>query len=441
MSPLDKKTPKNRRNASVPQPLASQRPAPSSALLDLEEKKKCNIHMCSIFKSNLASDIIPASIESLNLDDESQQTDIAVTESTHQIRTTSDSLSKVTSRSFNDERTTLLDVEPLSVLDVDPPSANERLSLTHASTVNKEFAHLIWSLRKVPKASQVIQHFIESYLVTYSHWRYAWMLLLDKLAQDDRESPLLVEIGYEMMTSYGLGIPATFLVLTEGKNSRVSALGAASFFEKVARKCRSESNIVTLRELLNLVYPSVLQIAIGCGATRSRLSHQAVMAASAIVIVSSEVTSIRSEFIQVLPGMDRLLEIQQLWIQSSLASNEKGSQTARKQCSLAVITDWRNILENSTTNEILCNANHFGGLYQILCPDPTTMTPKDMVASLSQIKDYASSRYFARGLAAWLGNSGKHLKQFQQATESPLVIAHLIESLKDGPPDLTLNIL
>lgn len=441
LSPLRTKTPKKRRNASATQPFDSPRPTHSSVLLELEDNNKCDIHTRSILKCKSASEMYPASIETLNFEGESHQSDIAVIESTHKVRNTSDGLSTVTTRPFNHVRTSIIEVESPSVINVDPPSHNERLPPTQASTVNKELSHLIWSLQKASKASQVIQHFIDIFLVTHLHWKYTWMLLLDKVAQDDSELPILVEIGYEMLISYGLGIPASFLILAEGKKSRVLALGSASFFEKVARKCRSGSNIVVLRELLNLVYPGVLQIAIDYGATRSKLSQQAVMAACVIVTVSSEESSVRSEFIQVLPGMDRLLEIKQLWIQSTLAANKKGSHTTRKQCSLAVITDWRNVLEVSTTNEILCNASHFGGLCQTLCPDSTMITPKDMVVLVSQIKHHAKSRYFARGLAAWLGYSDKHLKQFRQATESHLLVAYMIESMKDGPPGLALNIL
>jgi hypothetical protein len=286
---------------------------------------------------------------------------------------------------------------------------------------------------------------MESYLVTSSHWRYTWKLVFQELVGE--ESSCAVELGYEMMILHGMSLPGSFLNIAEDKkSSRVSALGAASFFDIMARKQRCDANEKVLREMLNVIYPNLVRLAIHSSTTRSRLSQQTVAAAITIMAVSSEITAVESAFVRGLPDLDRLLAIQQQWTESSISKTENSVQVARKQCTLAVLSDWRAALNHACVNKF--NRTHlggshvnFGGLYQTLCLESGTITVQEICAIVSETNNHVMSRDINRGLAAWLGDNKKSLKQFTLAQEGYLLVEYLIAKIWHGSVELTLTIL
>jgi hypothetical protein len=468
LSPSNKKSSQTRRknleNESITpsiQPVARPAPAPSksSALMDVEEREITETKVVSLFHlddpsfseiqpkktsglimsrpiiqsvSGDKEDRIPTA-PPIHLGDDSDALDIGLRE------VTTGRMQHAGESTVSTHRTSALSVEQ-----ADDSSSQSLLSLTHMSLLDKEFARALWSLRNVSSPVQVCQQFMESYLVTSSHWRCAWKLVFQELVGE--ESSCAVELGYEMMIAHGMSLPASFLVLAEDKTSRVSALGAATFFARVALKQRFDANDNVLLEMLTVAYLNLVRMASHSSTTRSRLSQQAVAAAITIMAVSSEITGVESAFVQGLPDLDRLLAIQQQWTELSIATTENSVQVARKQCTLAVLSDWRAALNHSRVNEFKgtqlgFGRVNFGGLCQTLCSETGTMTVQEIGAIISETNNPAISRDIYRGLAAWLGDNKKSLKQFKLAQESYLLVEYLIANIWDGGVELTLTIL
>jgi hypothetical protein len=113
---------------------------------------------------------------------------------------------------------------------------------------------------------------------------------------------------------------------------------------------------------------------------------------------------------------------------------------------LAVLSDWRAALNHSRVNEFKgtqlgFGRVNFGGLCQTLCSETGTMTVQEIGAIISETNNRAISRDIYRGLAAWLGDNKKSLKQFKLAQESYLLVEYLIANIWDGGVELTLTIL
>jgi len=461
LSESNKSLSKQAKIATASRPTSSHAQASSSTLIDVEEKVEEYNDQQSIFfigssnsqnllgKSGSSNSKLlnssecskPSLMLPLRIGDDSDEHSIGIREVSsgkiHEVVVETEKLQKVTtSCSFIDKTSTLVQC--------DNGSFDEPISLTQSSFIEKEFFRTLWKIPKVSNPHQISQQFIDNCLVSASHWRHAWMLVFDRLAQTDADSSSAVELGYEMMHSYGMKLPATFIVLVKDRKSRVSAFGAATFFEIVALKCLA-ANANVMRDLLALVYPGLIQIANDGCTNRSRLSQQAFQAACTIVALSSEVYSIYDEFIIALPGLDCLLEIQQKWIKSSLANKTRRIQLARKHCTLAVISNWRTVLKDPARRKFNCTLrigdSCFGGLVQTVCSKPDKIEAKIIIARLSEAKDSESSSFAIRGLAAWLGNNKRHLQDLTIAANNIVVVEKLITSLQDGLVDMILTIL
>jgi hypothetical protein len=66
---------------------------------------------------------------------------------------------------------------------------------------------------------------------------------------------------------------------------------------------------------------------------------------------------------------------------------------------------------------------------------------QEICAIVSETNNHVMSRDINRGLAAWLGDNKKSLKQFTLAQEGYLLVEYLIAKIWHGSVELTLTIL
>jgi hypothetical protein len=187
---------------------------------------------------------------------------------------------------------------------------------------------------------------------------------------------------------------------------------------------------------------------------RSVLAQRAIIAAYSAVATASEAAgltndeSLHRQLWELIPSVDKLLQLNQSWIKSSISSC-KGAQISRKKLALSVLTDWRCIHEEMERHYVndeqtvlsgRLQASYFlihhwngelidgvaiGSLRHTLCSE-TKLRSQAIMSYLSHAVTLSQSvrevkelnresklvgrrlRSTIRGIASWLAESRKH---------------------------------
>ena len=323
---------------------------------------------------------------------------------------------------------------------------------------------------------QQVKQFVSQNIQSGADWAFVWNFILNAIAEDvsNRMTPS-IRLGIVLLQETdGLGSFVPFLIPTDDKHSRVLALGGAKLINCYCQSMRETKTSIMNKVWMTQVVPLLSKIVLASTTKRSVLSQQCITAAYEILAAVSEqkdgivLLNLKSTLWNVISIIDELLEVQCGWGEKSLSSSQcsianYSVDASRKKCSYAVLNDWRLVIKEALrlreatlvdgegeSDEALARLTEYtclqvtgvssdgielpglGGLHQTLSNDPPKITAEQIILCmqggaqlLQSIREKKESeevqswqnerlRAIVRGVAAWLGQSKRHLQSLSK---------------------------
>lgn len=362
-----------------------------------------------------------------------------------------------------------LDLESSSV----PPSADfgsvgdETEPTTCFPQLTQMISGILWKSKRSDQ-DEAIEQLVSSHLHSDRERAFVWDSILEAIAQDQSDKSPSVRLGVRLLQHRGVDSFVSFLQPNDNdKRSRVLALGAAELVGCYFQ-CTRQMNSSTLKSWVTAALPLLAKVVLTCPTKRSVLSQRCMIAAYEIVAAAYKqndgipVHDVRLSIWDTMSTLDVLLKVQQGWIEKSLPignllPGDISADVSRKQCTLAVLHDWRLIIKEdlrilekilieggddadesrSELTKIVCfqftgeSINGInvaiGGLTQTLSNDPPKLSARQILTCMQCAADLLHSirgeegsedllswkkervRALLRGVVAWLGQSKKNL--------------------------------
>lgn len=367
-------------------------------------------------------------------------------------------------------------MNPENLLSTKGRIAEKATSLEPNPQLSHELPNLLWKLKQAKQEEQtIVEQFVTNQVQSDADWKIMWAFVLNGIAEDtsSRRTSPSVQLGISLLeTKNGLESFVIFLDINDDKQSRVLALGGAILIHRFCAGIRKTNCAVSNVAWLTQVVPSLSKIVFASPTKRSVLSQQSITAAYDIVALASTqkngiaTLDLESNLWDALATINDLLQVQQGWVENSFKAKSATMDTysvdaSRRKCTLAVIHDWRVIIkealrlhegvqvEGGGGPEDLTNLTEYtclqlagdttvsdglGSLHQTLSDDPTKLCADAIVECMQigtqlvqsirekqesqEVQSWQRERVRAilRGVAAWLGQSKKHL---QALTKKP----------------------
>lgn len=348
-------------------------------------------------------------------------------------------------------------------------------SMACLSQLAQEVSRILWKLRRSDQ-DRAIDVFVSKHLHSEQEWAFVWDSILEAIAQDKSQSNPSVRLGVVLL-QYGLDSFVSFIQPTYNKRSRVLALGAADLVGCYFRCIRENNSLGARKSWLTAALPQLAKVVLECPTKRSLLSQRCMTAAYDIVAAASEqrygmpVRDVELTIWDAMSTWDRLLEVQHGWTEKSLPNvksfpDDFSVDISRKQCTLAVIRDWRLVIkENQRIMErilledgdsigksraelttVVCSlftgeymnglSVAIGGISQTLSSDSPRLSTEKILTCMQCAAEFSHSirenegsddvlswkkermRALLRGVAAWLGQSKKNLQSLYKTSSA-----------------------
>ena len=348
-------------------------------------------------------------------------------------------------------------------------------SMTCLSHLAQEVSHILWKL-KCSDQDRAIDTFVSKYLHSEREWAFVWDSILEAIAQDPSQGNPAVRLG-NVLLQYGVDSFVSFIEPTENKRSRVLVLGAADLVGCYFRSIRETNSSCAIKTWLTAALPQFAKVVLECPSKRSMLSQRCMTAAYDIVAAASEqrygmpAHDVSLIIWDAMSTWDRLLEAQHGWIEKTLPKvksfpGDFFGDVSRKQCTLAVIRDWRLVIKenlrifesimiedgdiigksHAELTKVVCSqftgeymnglSVAIGGISQTLSNDPPRLSAEQILTCMQCAAELSRSirekegfddalswknermRALLRGVSAWLGRSKKNLHSLHKASSA-----------------------
>lgn len=281
------------------------------------------------------------------------------------------------------------------------------------------------------KNEALCQEFISAKLENDVSWMYVWKLLLHRIAKKKDATASQMAVA---MSRKDPGIRLLYQCLRDSQAHKLLMLGAALFVSDITM-CYKD--LLSRQQYHLKLFSLFVTVVNDAKSKRTVLAHECMMA-SYRLISSQHMTCInKSEVLS-------LLQIQEQWYKSVSRHHW------RRSCAIAVIHDWRSIIENSTdsTKSIeggniieLVGLAGFGGLCQTLV-DSSRLEVSDIQSTLRKASTcWPQQRTIIRGITAAFHQDKKLWSDDSTVSFVSLILPLLASNEEPEVVELSLHLL